>query len=65
MKKKVLTAAALLCAATTLAAFAPPKAIGVTGAHENVTVIHKTNPHWPVRGLMTTAPCGFRACQHI
>jgi hypothetical protein len=65
MKKRILTAAGLICAATVLAAFAPPMTASVAGAQQNVTVIYKSNPNWPVRGLMTTDPCEFRTCQNI
>jgi hypothetical protein len=65
MKKRILTAAGLICAATVLAAFAPPMTASVAGAQQNVTVIYKSNPNWPVRGLMTTDPCEFRTCHNI
>ena len=31
----------------------------------NVTVIYKTNSHWPVRGMMSVDPCELRQCQEI
>lgn len=65
MKKRVLTVAGLICAATVLAAFAPPMNPSLANDQENVTVIYKSNPNWPVRGLMTTDPCEFRTCQNI
>jgi endonuclease YncB( thermonuclease family) len=68
MRKRILIAALLAGAATTLAAFAPLPStatamIAATG--DNVTVIHKTNPNWPVRGLMTTQPCALNACVEV
>jgi hypothetical protein len=33
--------------------------------HNNVTVIHKTDELWPVKGLMTMKPCDFRACTNV
>jgi hypothetical protein len=66
---KQFTIASLLAALTLLAAFAPvpTQAIGpaVESSQANVTVIYKTNPNWPVRGLITQDPCAVRACQAI
>ena len=60
-----LTAAALIAFATISAGFAPANVQAVEATDANVTVIYKTNPHWPVRGLMTADPCAVRQCSSI
>ena len=68
MKKRILVSALLAGAATTLAAFAPlpsPATALIAATNGNVTVIHKTNPNWPVPGLMTTAPCEKTTCVEV
>lgn len=68
MKKRILITALLAGAATTLAAFAPlpvPATAMIAATGDNVTVIHKTNPNWPVPGLMTTAPCTKTTCVEV
>jgi hypothetical protein len=68
MKHKAFAAATLIAVSAALAAFAPlpmsAAAIGF-GFGSNETVIHKTNPHWPVPGLMTANPCALIACTEI
>ncbi len=32
---------------------------------DNVTVIYKTNPHWPVRGAISADPCPYPSCLHV
>lgn len=73
MLYKALTATALTTAITMLAAFAPlpitPQTGAQTGAFASVnvteTVIHKTNPHWPVRGRISHDPCAISACVEV
>ena len=68
---KKLTAAGLAGALIVFAAFssmaAPvPETLETLETNEtNVTVIYKTNPHWPVRGMMSVDPCDLRQCQEI
>ncbi len=33
--------------------------------HNNVTVIHKSDQLWPVKGLMTMNPCDYTVCTEI
>jgi len=68
MKHKAIAAAALITATAALAAFAPPpmpaSAFGFDFGSKG-TVIHKTNPNWPLPGLMTTNPCELIACREV
>jgi hypothetical protein len=32
---------------------------------QNVTFIHKTNPHWPVKGAISVEPCRYRHCTNV
>ncbi len=34
-------------------------------ADSNVTLIHKTDPHWPARGAISVDPCFNRGCLDI
>lgn len=63
--KKQITNAGLIAALTVLAAFSPMPATVVETNEPNVTVIYKTNPNWPVRGMMTQDPCAVRTCEAI
>jgi hypothetical protein len=68
MRKRILIATLLAGAATTLAAFAPlpaPASAATAAPAGNVTVIYKTNPHWPVPGLMTSEPCAVSTCVEV
>jgi hypothetical protein len=29
---------------------------------DNVTLIHKTDPHWPAKGAISVDPCFHRGC---
>lgn len=65
---KKLTAAGLAGALIVFAAFssmAAPVPETLETNETNVTVIYKTNPHWPVRGMMSVDPCDVRQCQEI
>ena len=65
---KRLTAAGLAGALIVFAAFssmAAPVPETLEANKHNFTVIYKTNPHWPVRGMMSVDPCGLRPCQEI
>jgi hypothetical protein len=62
---KTLTVASLAGALVILAAFSPASAPAMETYETNVTVIHKTNPNWPIRGLMSVDPCEIRKCQEI
>jgi len=66
MRQSILIATLLAGAATTLAAFAPlPAPASAATATGNITVIYKTNPHWPVPGLMTSEPCAINTCVEV
>ncbi|MEM7633364.1 MAG: hypothetical protein AAF299_02300 [Pseudomonadota bacterium] len=65
---KTLTAAGLAGAVTIFAAFssmAAPASHLLETNETNVTVIYKTNPNWPIRGMMSVDPCDLRQCQEI
>ena len=65
---KTLTAAGLAGAVTIFAAFssmAAPAFKTLETNETNVTVIYKTNPNWPIRGMMSVDPCDIRQCQEI
>jgi hypothetical protein len=65
---KTLTAAGLAGALTIFAAFssmAAPASQNLETNEINVTVIYKTNPNWPIRGMMSVDPCELRQCQEI
>jgi len=62
---KKLTAAGLAGALFVFAAFSSLAAPVMETNEANVTVIYKTNPHWPVRGMMSVDPCDLRQCQEI
>ena len=68
MRTGILMAALLAGAATTLAAVAPlpsPATAMIAAPVDNITVIQKTNPNWPVPGLMTSQPCTVNACVEV
>lgn len=65
MTNKLAATAGLALMAATLAAFAPPPVAMPVQAEPGVTVIHKTNPHWPVKGLIATDPCQVRTCHAV
>ena len=65
---KRLTAAGLAGALIIFAAFssmAAPVSETLESNETNVTVIYKTNPNWPIRGMMSVDPCDLRQCQEI
>lgn len=62
---KTLTAAGLAGALVVLAAFSTMAAPAMETNETNVTVIYKTNPNWPIRGMMSVDPCDLRQCQDI
>ena len=62
---KKLTAAGLAGALFVFAAFSSLAAPVLEINETNVTVIYKTNPNWPVRGMMSVDPCDLRQCQEI
>jgi len=62
---KKLTAAGLAGALIVFAAFSSLAAPVLETNEANVTVIYKTNPNWPVRGMMSVDPCDLRQCQEI
>lgn len=65
---KTLTAAGLAGALVVFAAFssmAAPAMQTLETNETNVTVIYKTNPNWPIRGMMSVDPCDLRQCQEI
>ena len=65
---KRLPAAVLAGALTVFAAFsslAAPASQPLETNETNVTVIYKTNPNWPIRGMMSVDPCDLRQCQEI
>lgn len=62
---KKFTAAGLAGALFVFAAFSSLAAPVMKNNETNVTVIYKTNPHWPVRGMMSVDPCELRQCQEI
>ena len=35
------------------------------GSDQNATVIHKTNPYWPVKGAISIEPCRYRNCTNV
>lgn len=66
MRQRILIATLLAGATTTLAAFAPLHAPAAAAtATGNITVIYKTNPYWPVPGLMTSDPCAINTCVEV
>lgn len=64
---KTITAAGFAGALITFAAFSSMAApVEILETNEtNVTVIYKTNPNWPIRGMMSVDPCDLRQCQEI
>ncbi len=62
---KALTAAGMAGALIVLAAFSPAPALDIETNETNVTVIYKTNPNWPIRGMISVDPCDVRQCQEI
>jgi hypothetical protein len=64
---KTITAAGLAGALIAFAAFSSMAApVEILETNEtNVTVIYKTNPNWPIRGMMSVDPCDLRQCQEI
>jgi len=62
---KTLTVAGLAGALVILAAFSPVAAPAMETNETNVTVIYKTNPNWPIRGMISLDPCDLRKCQEI
>ena len=38
----------------------PPKA-----PDQNVTLIHKTDPYWPVKGAISVEPCRYQHCTDV
>jgi len=32
---------------------------------QNVTLIHKTDPYWPVKGAFSVEPCQYRHCTDV
>ena len=62
---KTLAVAGLAGALIVLAAFSPAPALDLETNEANVTVIYKTNPNWPVRGMISVDPCDVRQCQEI
>ena len=62
---KTLTVAGLAGALIVLAAFSPAPALDIETNETNVTVIYKTNPNWPIRGMISVDPCDVRQCQEI
>ncbi|MEM9472255.1 MAG: hypothetical protein AAGA00_09860 [Pseudomonadota bacterium] len=65
---KTMTAAGMAGALTVFAAFssmAAPATQHLETNETNVTVIYKTNPNWPIRGMMSVDPCDVRKCQEI
>lgn len=62
---KVFTVAGLAGALVIFAAFSPASAPAMETNETNVTVIYKTNPNWPIRGMMSVDPCDIRKCQEI
>ena len=65
---KTMTAAGMAGALTIFAAFstmAAPASQHLGTNQTNVTVIYKTNPNWPIRGMMSVDPCDLRQCPEI
>jgi len=62
---KQLTMAGLLVALALATAFAPMPAQPGQTEEANVTVIYKTNPNWPVLGMITSDPCAVRTCNTV
>jgi len=62
---KVFTVAGLAGALVILAAFSPAPSPAMETNETNVTVIYKTNPNWPIPGMMSVDPCDVRKCQEI
>jgi len=62
---KIFTVAGLAGALVILAAYSPVSAPAMETSETTVTVIYKTNPNWPIRGMMSVDPCDLRECQEI
>ncbi len=58
-----LLAATTVTASVAAATLVDTKSNFVTDA--NMTVIHKTDALWPVKGYITVEPCTLRACQEV
>lgn len=61
---KVLIAG-LIAATSVTATVAAASIANSTSAHSagsNVTVIYKSDAHWPVKGLISVDPCSLHAC---
>ena len=55
-----LIAATSVTATVAAASIANSKAAEIPGS--NVTVIYKSDAHWPVKGRITVDPCSLHAC---
>ncbi len=55
-----LIAATSVTATVAAASIANSKTAGLAG--NNVTVIYKSNAHWPVKGRISVDPCSLHAC---
>ena len=62
---KTFTVAGLAGALVILAAFSSMPAPAMVANETNVTVIYKTNPNWPLRGMISVDPCDIRKCPEV
>jgi len=62
---KTFTVVGVAGALVILAAFSSMPAPAMVTNETNVTVIYKTNPNWPIRGMISVDPCDIRKCQEV